>query len=138
MTGASNPILYPETAFMGYRDKTNYEPFGDPASYNTRPVRPYNATQWAGVALGSLGILMALLHFGNELGWFALGFDLGVPASISAMMLGSLLVNSRREPVPDLAPELAAARRRWTLIVTLTVAALIGVAMIADAFLGAK
>ena len=123
MTGAATPVLYPETASMGYRDKSNYEPFGNHG--RQRPARPYNWVQWTGVAFGVIGIAIDLAYLFARAGWVPQFIDSPAIAN-GPLIAGMVLINSRLEPVADPAPELAPARKRWlVIIVTLSVAAIL-------------
>ena len=111
----------------GYRDTTNYEPYGQP-NYG-RPLRPYNKVQWAGVGFALIGIALDLLYFSGRLGWTPKWINTPTIALVP-IFVGIALVNSRREEVHDLAPELAAARRRWLIIFTIVIVAVLGAATI--------
>jgi hypothetical protein len=111
----------------GYRDTSNYEPYAGPR-YG-KPLRPYNWVQWSGVALGLFGVAGYLAYAADRLGWLSLGWR--EPGALVALpLIGVALINSRRETIPDLAPELAAARRRWLVIVVTICAAVLGVAAV--------
>jgi hypothetical protein len=112
---------------MGYRDTSNYEPYG--TMNQGRPLRPFNWVQWAGVGFAIFGIAVDLLYFTGRLGWTPAWMD--SPAlAMPFLLLGILLVNSRREAVPDLAPELAAQRKRLLLITTIILAVVLGAATV--------
>ena len=82
----------------GYRDSTSYDPY---AYERPGPVtRPYNWVQWTGVAIGTLGIALGLLHIAIEWGWVRTLPDPG-SGFISLAFIGSTLVISRRESSPD-------------------------------------
>lgn len=114
----------------GYREHSNYELFGAP-DYGRRPIRPFNWVQWTGVALAALGIAIDFAYLASRLAWIA-----RAPSPIVAvgpLILGVTLVNSRRHPADiDIAPELAAARRRWLLIVAAVCITVLGAATIID------
>ena len=118
----------------GYRDTSNYDPYASPR-YG-KPLRPYTWVQWTGVALMAIGIALDVAYFAGRLGWLWKPMDAPMLA-LPPLFLGVSLINSRREEVPDLAPELAAARKRWLLIVTLICVVVLGAAAAID-LLGAK
>ncbi len=118
----------------GYRDSSNFDPYASPR-YG-RPLRPYNWVQWVGVALVLAGIALDLVYFAGRLGW--LDRPMATPTyAIAPLMFGVVLVNSRREELPDLAPELAAQRKRWLITVTVICIVILGAAAAID-LLGAK
>ena len=98
----------------GYRtsnfDPTHYERGGT-------PMRPFNWVQWIGVALAAIGVLLSLAVIAAGFGVVSLRPLLHVP-TVVPIVIGSLLISSRRHPNVDLAPELAPARPRRLLITT--------------------
>ena len=110
----------------GYREHS-YDPMANEGL--GRPLRPYNKVQWLGVGLQLLAILAYGYYFATKAGWVAdLGFDpmlLGLPL----LLVGMSLTYSRREGQHDLAPELAAERKRWLFITLGICGALLGVAV---------
>lgn len=105
----------------------------DPNAYERQgpPMRPYNALQWTGLALVLAGICIDLVYFAGRLGWTPK--LLGNPApSTGVLLAGVALINSRREPASDPAPELAADRRRWMAIILTICAVVFSVAAIID------
>ena len=106
----------------GYRqssyDPNAYEPWG-------RPMRPYNAVQWVGVAIVVLGIVLFLAMIAGDLGVASFHRFRDAPAVIP-ILVGNLLIYSRRHPATDPAPELAPARKRWFTIIVLVCAIVIG------------
>ena len=108
----------------GYR-QSSY----DPNAYQRygKPLRPYNWAQWTGVALALLGVLGYFAYAADRLGWISIGFDEPAPF-ISLPLIGVALINSRREELPDEAPELASARRKWLIITIAICAAILGAA----------
>ena len=109
----------------GYRDTSGYEPYGQPA-YG-RPLKPYNMVQWTGVALVVVGLAIDAIYFAERLGW--LPVKLGTPTlALVPLIVGVALINSRRDPAHDLAPDLAPARRRWLIIIVAVCAAILGLA----------
>ena len=113
----------------GYRDNSNFDPYAYPR-YG-KPLRPYNWVQWTGVAMAMLGVAGYLFYAADRLGWLSLGWR--NPGPLFALpLIGVSLVNSRREVLPDLAPELAAQRKRMLIIVSVVCAIILGaVAIIA-------
>jgi len=112
----------------GYRehgfDPNHYEPQG-------QPMRPFNWVQWTGVGFGVFGIALYAAYFAGRAGWIPEKLHspmVGFPM----LMLGVVLVNSRRHPAHDIAPELAQARKRWLLITLLICAVILGAAIAID------
>ena len=110
----------------------------DPNAYEEigAPMRPFNWVQWTGVGIGVLGIALYAVYFAGRLGWTKELLDspmFGFPF----LILGVTLVNSRRHPAHDIAPELAAARKRWLIIIVALCFAIFGAA-IAIEFTGAN
>ena len=109
----------------GYREHS-YDPYA--YERQGRPVWPYNWVQWTGVGSGLLGLALYGLYFAGRVGWVREMLDspmIGFPF----LMLGIVLISSRRQTIPDPAPELAAARRRWMLIVVALCTAILGAAV---------
>jgi hypothetical protein len=120
------------SVMSGYRDRSTFDPYGTPS--HGRPLRPFNWVQWTGVALMLLGIGIDLLYFAGRLGWVR---PIATPMyAFAPLILGVTLMNSRREEVPDLAPELAGARKRWMLITILVCVVIIGAAVAIDVWSG--
>jgi hypothetical protein len=105
----------------------------DPNSYPHygKPLRPYNKVQWTGVGMAVLGIAGYLVYAADRLGWVSLGWRNPGPLFVLPL-IGATLVNSRREILDDPAPELAAERKRWMLIVTAICVVVLGAALIID------
>lgn len=109
----------------------------DPNAYDRYgpPLRPYNWVQWTGVVLGIAGVALQLAFLAGRAGWMPGWIDspaLGTPL----VMLAVVLVNSRRQPAHDLAPELAPARKRWMIIIVTICVIVIGTATVVE-FAGA-
>ena len=130
MTAAANPVMYPETASMGYRDKSSSY---DPHAYEHpgRPMRPYNWVQWTGVALIGAGVLALLAYFAGQAGWIA-PLVKQVQVSTALAIIGSILVNSRREPGTQVGSEQLAKNRKVLLITVIVCAVLIGAAVVIE------
>jgi drug/metabolite transporter (DMT)-like permease len=105
----------------------------DPNAYQEhgRPMRPFNKVQWAGVGLGVLGIALYAVYFAGRFGLTQQLLDSPM-FGFAALIFGVVLVNSRRHPAHDVAPELAAARRRWLVIISVVCAAIIGAAVVIE------
>ena len=112
----------------GYREHSY-----DPSAYEVgRPLRPYNKVQWTGLGLQMLALAAYAYYFATEAGWVP---DLGVNTMMFGLPLlitGMMLTYSRREGQTDLAPELAAARKRWLIITVVICVAILGAATILD------
>ena len=111
----------------GYRE-SSYDPMANPR-YG-RPLRPYNWVQWTGVGLIVVGMAIDAIYFAGRFGWLSKN-DAPLLA-LPPIMVGAMLVNSRREEITDPAPELAAARKRWLIIVTILCVLILGAAAILD------
>lgn len=109
----------------GYRDRPGFDPNGEPS----RPARPFNAMQWTGLALIVVSVAFNLGYLAGEIGWLP-KWHIGPTTMIGPLILGVVLVNSRQQPVQDLAPELASDRRRWLIIVGSICAVILGAATI--------
>lgn len=79
-----------------------------------RPLRPFNNWQRLGVALVVVGALLVVALMIKRIAAPDHATDDWIPASTSIVILGSVLVNSRRE---ELTPEQCARQRRRVLIV---------------------
>ena len=113
----------------GYRDTSSYEPF--PPESAGRPIWPFNWVQWTGAALALIGLGIDLAYFAARFGWIK--WPTATPTyAIAPLILGVTLINSRRQPDTDLAPELAAARKRWLIIITIISVAVLGTATVID------
>jgi hypothetical protein len=116
----------------GYREHS-FDPNGT-TSYG-RPLRPFNWVQWTGVGLAVVSIAINVAFLASAAGWIPKA--IGSPAlATGPLLVGVALINSRRVEVPDPAPELAAARRKWLIITVAVCAAILGAATVI-AFKGA-
>ena len=109
----------------------------DPNAYQDPgpPARPYDWVQWTCVAVVALCCAIELVHFAGWLGWIEPLFDES-PRAFLFVILGLALIYSRREPPHDVAPELAAQRRTWLLIIVTATVVIVGIAFIADIVVG--
>ncbi|MEO7409709.1 MAG: hypothetical protein ABIU10_00095 [Sphingomicrobium sp.] len=117
----------------GYR-QSSYDP--DAYERMSGPVRPFNGVQWTGVAVLGVAAFMFLAFLAGELGWTRAILPSPI-AALGPMLIGNLMINSRQQPSYDPAPELAPARRRWMIIVTIICAAVLGAATLVTIFTGA-
>lgn len=101
----------------------------DPNAYEQPgpPLRPYNWVQWTGVALLVAALLIYAVYFAGRAGLIAEQLDSAAPG-IGLGLAGVGLINSRRQPSTDPAPELAAARKRWLIVTGLVCALVLGAA----------
>jgi uncharacterized membrane protein YidH (DUF202 family) len=99
----------------GYRDRSGFDPN---ATGDSRPARPFNIWQWLGVGLVIAGILVMLAVIAGRFGLTPGTRDM-LPVGTSLCILGTVLINSRREAV-----QLAPATRRRRLLIILVAAAL--------------
>ena len=96
------------------------------------PLRPYNWVQWTGVAIAGVGMALFAIYLAGRVGWIPQWIEGLSPALWVLMLVGAILVNSRRQPGTDLAPELASARRRSLIITAAICAAILGVAAVVE------
>jgi len=118
----------------GYRDTDmGY----DPHAYEQpgRPLRPYNWVQWTGVALIVASIASLLAYFAGRAGWIA-PLIKEVQVSTALAIIGSVLVNSRREPGTQ-AGEAQLRRNRKVLLITIAVCVAVAAAAVVIEFKGA-
>ena len=112
----------------GYRESSY-----DPLAYERpgRPMRPYNWVQWIGVALIVASVATLLAYFAGRAGWIA-PLVKEVQLSTALAIVGSILVNSRREPGTQAGEEQLRRNRKVLLITILVCAVIIGAAAIIE------
>jgi hypothetical protein len=118
---------------------TGYRQHGfDPNAYQDpgRPMRPFNWVQWTGVGVIAVCCALELIYFAGRFGWIEPLFEKS-PRAFLFVIVGLVMINSRREPPRDVAPELAAERRRWLLIVIVASVTIVGLAFVADLWVNA-
>ena len=103
----------------------------DPNAYDEPGpvIRPYNWVQWIGVAFAVIGGVLIMLHVAGRIGLIPQWVDKPTPSAFMLMLIGMTIVNSRRHPGTDPAPELAAERKRWLVIILGICGAMLGVAI---------
>ena len=113
----------------GYREHSY-----DPNAYERpgRPLRPFNWVQWTGVGLMILGVVLALAHLAGAIGLIPQLAGKSAAPYTGLPVIGLLLIQSRREPAVDPAPELAPARKRWLIIVAVICIIVLAAAAIVD------
>ncbi|MEO6360186.1 MAG: hypothetical protein ABIO43_06395 [Sphingomicrobium sp.] len=116
----------------GYREH-GFDP--NPYERQGPARRPFNWVQWVGLALAMLAAAIYLVYAAGRAGWMPALIDSPMPVA-SLTVLAVALINSRRNQPVDLAPELAAARRRW-MIITLAICTVVLGAAVAIEFTGA-
>ncbi len=96
----------------------------DPGAFEQpgAPLRPYNWVQWTGIALGSVGMALTLLHFAGRADWIPQLVE-GRPPFL-LLIVGVVLINSRRAPSTVTTPE-QQARNKRTLVITVAICAII-------------
>ena len=116
----------------GYREHSF-----DPNAYEQpgRPLKPYNWVQWTGIALGSVGLVLTTLQVAGQLGWMPQWLGDSPPVFV-LLLLGVVLVNSRREPSTLVGSEQLAKNRRLLIIFTAVIVAVLGAATVIQ-FIGA-
>ena len=117
---------------MSYR-QSSYDPYA--YEQPGRPMRPYNKVQWIGVALIVASIAALLAYFAGRAGWIA-PLVKEVQISTALAIIGSVLVNSRREPGTPVGEE-QRRRNRKVLLITILVCSVIIGAAVAIEFSGA-
>ena len=110
----------------GYREHSF-----DPNAYEQpgQPLKPYNWVQWTGVAFEVIGVGLFLAYVAGKIGW--IDPVIGSGTGFVPMMIGIMLVNSRREPSSLVTPE-QQARNKRTLIIMVVAAAVLGTATIIE------
>ena len=116
----------------GYRE-SSYDPYA--YEQPGRPMRPYNWVQWIGVGLIVAGIAALLAYFAGQAGLIP-PLIKQVQVSTALAIIGSVLVNSRREPGTQVGEE-QLRRNRKVLLITILVCAVIGAAAVVIEFKGA-
>ena len=106
----------------GYRQSS----FDPNASGYGRPLRPYNGWQRLGVGMVCAGALVVVVTFLSRIGLISLKIGDFIGVGTSLVLLGSVLVNSRREQV---SVERSEKLRRWALVFAMTFMVVAAIAM---------
>ena len=96
------------------------------------PLRPFNGVQWTGVGCLVLALVGYGYYFAERTGLVPDRHFNSMMMGLPFLLLGVTLINSRRQQVVDLAPELASARRKWMLVTIAICAAILGAATIIE------
>ena len=112
----------------GYR-QPRFDPdaFAQPGA----PLRPYNWVQWSGVALTTVGIAINIVYLAGVFGWIAPLLD-GTSPAILLLLLGVVLINSRREPSTGADSEQLRKNRKVLLITLAACAIILGIAAVIE------
>ena len=110
----------------GYREHSF-----DPNAYEQpgKPLRPYNWVQWTGIAIGGLGVLLTVVQLAGKVGVIPQWLD-DSPPTVLLLLLGMVLVNSRREPSALAGSEQLEKNRKLLLITVAICAAVLGAALV--------
>jgi hypothetical protein len=104
----------------------------DPNAYEQpgAPLRPFNAFQWLGVAIASLGVLLFLVQIAGRFGWIPDWFGDVSSSAVMLTLIGTLFINSRRERGTQVGSEQLVRNRRILLITVAILAAVLGAALV--------
>ncbi|RST29995.1 hypothetical protein HMF7854_03495 [Sphingomonas ginkgonis] len=116
---------------MTYR-QSSYDPLA--ATVQGKPLRPFNWVQWTGVALFVVGVALFLAQLAGAAGLPAFAAFRKAPG-VFPMLIGQLLVYSRREELPRLDTEEQRAKNRKAIALTTLVVAAV---LTAAAFISLK
>jgi len=119
----------------GYRDRSSFDPNAG-GDYGP-PMRPYNWVQWVGMAFIALGTLFAAAFLLGEAGFIPKFLAKSPQPFTTFPLIGMLLVNSRRQPLPAAQEEQRKRNQRAILITTAIVVPILIAAAAVD-LLGAK
>ena len=106
----------------------------DPNAYEQpgRPLKPYNWVQWTGVAVMAVGAALLVASLLGWIGWIPQWMKEFSPAPIMLMVLGMVLINSRREPGTQVGSEQLAKNRKVLLITLAVCAVILGAALVIE------
>ena len=113
----------------GYREHSF-----DPHAYERpgRPLRPFNWVQWTGVGFMCAAVVLLLAVFASAAGLISPAFEHNAGLALVLSVVGTTLVNSRREPGTEVGSEQLAKNRRVLLITVAVVAAILGAATVIE------
>lgn len=113
----------------GYRQHS-YDPnaFEQPGA----PLKPFNWVQWTGVALQTVAAVLITIDLLARIGWLPRLVEDMSPAPFALLVIGMVLINSRRGPARQFDSEQMAKNRRTLLITVAICAAVIGAALVID------
>ena len=112
----------------GYREHSF-----DPNAYEQPgpPLKPYNWVQWTGVAIGSVGAALITLNLLGKTGLIPQWVD-SSPAPFMLLVVGMVLINSRRGPAVQVGSEQLAKNRRVLLVTVAVLAAVLAAALVIE------
>jgi len=98
-------------------------------SRTSKPKRPYNWVQWTGEALIWLSLVLLLAQIAADLGVIRLDGRRLAPLVLLPLLIGNLLVSSRREPIDEATAEVLASRRRLQLLLIVVGSVLVAITL---------
>ena len=116
---------------------TGYREHGfNPNAYDQpgQPLKPYNWVQWTGVGIMTVGGLLAVAYILGKLDLVPQWLGQSSPAPFAFILLGTVLINSRRAPPTELTPEEMAKGRRTLLITAIICAVILGTVAAIDLY----
>ena len=104
----------------------------DPNAYEQpgAPLRPFNAFQWLGVVIASLGVLLFLVQVAGRFGWLPDWFGDVSSSAVMLTLIGTLFINSRRERGTQVGTEQLEKNRRVLLVTVAILAAVLGATLV--------
>jgi hypothetical protein len=113
----------------GYREHSY-----DPNAYEHPgpPLKPYNWVQWTGVAVGGVGAALITLDLLGRTGLIPHWIDDPSPAPFMLLVIGMVLINSRRGPATQVGSEQLEKNRRTLLITAAICALILGAAVVIE------
>ena len=95
-------------------------------------IRPFNAFQWLGVVIASLGVALFLAQMAGRFGWIPDWFGDVSSSGVMLTLVGTMFINSRRERGTQVGSEQLARNRRLLLITVAILAAVLGAALVIE------
>ena len=92
------------------------------------PLKPYNWLQWSGVAVVIAGAAVIFAEWFGKLGWIPRWIEDAGVAPVTFMILGWVMINSRRGPSTLVGSEQLEKNRRILIVTGIAVAAIAGIA----------
>jgi hypothetical protein len=113
----------------GYR-QSSFDPnaFEQPGP----PLKPYNWVQWTGIGFAAVGVAIILLEWAGKLGLIPRWIDDAGFAPVSLMLIGMVLINSRRAPSTQAGSEQLANNRRILILTVAICAVVLGATLVIE------